>query len=420
MSKEGFKMKDIFSTIEQQIENIDEKIEGIVKNATDSKNYEKLNQQINNMINSSAGAFEKGIAQAEKLVNEQSEKFKSSYQLQQEKLKKHSEDFKKSATKNKLFAKKDGVYAGGVAMAIIGFVLASLLGIAGLVMLILYSVSAYGVFMGILRMILAPLFITFLIIGITGMLMKARFNRFKQYVQKLGGRMLIDVADLARSVGKSTNFVRRDLKKMIVANWFKEGQLTSDESALIVCKEAHEEYLIEKQSLLEEEQRVLKAQQAHEQLPEQARVIIRKGEDFLAEIHENKVAISEYEMTIKLSHLESILKKIFKRAELHPEIVPQMRRMMDYYIPTTIKLLDAYVQLDKQAVVGANITAAKEEIKGSLDTLISAYEKLLDDLFKDVMLDVSTDISVLNTMLAQDGLADDDFQNLNRQGAKEL
>jgi 5-bromo-4-chloroindolyl phosphate hydrolysis protein len=83
--------------------------------------------------------------------------------------------------------------------------------------------------------------------------------------------------------------------------------------------------------------------------------------------------------------------------------------MMDYYLPTTIKLLEAYVQLDKQAIQGANILSAKSEIEGSLDTLISAYEKLLDDLFKDVMLDVGADIAVLNTMLAQDGLAQNDF-----------
>jgi 5-bromo-4-chloroindolyl phosphate hydrolysis protein len=151
-----------------------------------------------------------------------------------------------------------------------------------------------------------------------------------------------------------------------------------------------------------------------------ARKTIQIGEDLIKEIHEKKVAISDYDMTIKLSNLETILKKIFKRVEKHPEVVPQMRKMMDYYLPTTIKLLDAYVQLDKQAVDGVNILSAKAEIEESLDTLITAYEKLLDDLFEDIMLDVSTDISVLNTMLAQDGLANDELGDIRETLEKEV
>ena len=82
---------------------------------------------------------------------------------------------------------------------------------------------------------------------------------------------------------------------------------------------------------------------------------------------------------------------------------------MNYYLPVTIKLLDAYEDMDRQPVQGENIRSSKKEIEDTLDTLNSAFEKLLDSVFKDVAWDVSSDISVLNTVLAQEGLKEDDF-----------
>ena len=75
----------------------------------------------------------------------------------------------------------------------------------------------------------------------------------------------------------------------------------------------------------------------------------------------------------------------------------------------TIKLLDAYEEMDAQPVQGENITSSKKEIEAAIDTLNEAFAKLLDSVFKDTAWDVSSDISVLHTMLAQEGLTKDDF-----------
>ena len=97
-----------------------------------------------------------------------------------------------------------------------------------------------------------------------------------------------------------------------------------------------------------------------------------------------------------------LVDRIFDRVEENPQSVSDIRKLMEYYLPTTIKLLEAYEQLDRQPVDGENIQTAKREIEATLDTLNTAFEKLLDDLFQDTMWDVSSDISVLNTMLAQE------------------
>ena len=98
--------------------------------------------------------------------------------------------------------------------------------------------------------------------------------------------------------------------------------------------------------------------------------------------------------------MELIVEKIFERAQKHPEIIPDLKKLMNYYLPMTVKLLDAYEEMDQQPVQGENIQASKKEIE--------------DTAFQDTAWDVSSDISVLHTLLAQEGLTDDDFAKMKK------
>ena len=110
-------------------------------------------------------------------------------------------------------------------------------------------------------------------------------------------------------------------------------------------------------------------------------------------------------------HMENVIRRIFQRVEQHPELIDDLHKFMHYYLPTTMKLLKAYEELDKQDVQGENIRTAKQEIENTLDTINTAFENLLDSFYKDTAWDVSSDISVLKTMLAQEGLTGEkDFQ----------
>ena len=88
-----------------------------------------------------------------------------------------------------------------------------------------------------------------------------------------------------------------------------------------------------------------------------------------------------------------------------PDKLPQIRKFMDYYLPTTLKLLNAYQRMDSTGVEGENITGTKEKVEGVMDTIAAAFEKQLDGLFGADALDISTDIAVLETMLERAGLA---------------
>ena len=83
---------------------------------------------------------------------------------------------------------------------------------------------------------------------------------------------------------------------------------------------------------------------------------------------------------------------------------------MEYYLPTAVKLLEAYEELDAQPVQGENILSSKKEIEDTLDTLNIAFEKLLDDLYQNAAFEASADARVLKTVLAQDGYMKSDFE----------
>ena len=138
--------------------------------------------------------------------------------------------------------------------------------------------------------------------------------------------------------------------------------------------------------------------------------MLDRGNAYVKEIRRCNDEIPGEEISAKIDRMEAIVQKIFERAEAHPEIIPDLKKLMDYYLPMTVKLLNAYADMDKQPVQGETIRASKHEIDATLDTLNLAFEKLLDSVFQDTAMDVSSDISVLHTLLAQEGLTGDDFK----------
>ena len=113
--------------------------------------------------------------------------------------------------------------------------------------------------------------------------------------------------------------------------------------------------------------------------------------------------------------MEKIVTRIFAEVRKNPGLAEKLSMFMDYYLPTTMKLLTAYERLDAQEIQGENVKSAKREIEGSLDTVNEAFEKLLDSFFADTAMDVATDIEVMKSMMKQDGLTEDNFSSMRRK-----
>ena len=249
-------------------------------------------------------------------------------------------------------------------------------------------------------------------------------GRFKTYRKTLGEKTHCTLERLARSVGKNVKFVRKELQQMIDQGLFLEGHLDKEEKNLIISDETYRNF--EQSRLAMEERQRLEAAAQKQAAAEQSRKpaasqnpqvqeVLDRGNAFIAEIRRCNDAIPGQEISEKISRMETIVRRIFERAQAHPEIVPDLKKLMDYYLPMTVKLLNAYAEMDAQPIQGETIEGSKREIEATLDTLNLAFEKLLDSVFKDTAMDVSSDISVLNTLLAQEGLTEDEFSKLKNR-----
>ncbi len=247
-----------------------------------------------------------------------------------------------------------------------------------------------------------------------------KMSRFDKYVKMLGSKTYCEVKQLARMVNKSPKFVRKEIKGLIEDGMFLEGHLDEEENNLITSDEAYVHYLETKQKQAVQKQQQttqIKAEEekaARKKLDAQVQEVLDRGNAFIRQIRKCNDAIPGEEISEKISRMETLVRRIFERAEAHPEIVPDLKKLMDYYLPMTVKLLNAYAEMDAQPIQGENIQNSKHEIEATLDTLNTAFEKLLDSIFKDTALDVSSDITVLQTLLAQEGLTDDEFSQLRK------
>ena len=147
----------------------------------------------------------------------------------------------------------------------------------------------------------------------------------------------------------------------------------------------------------------------------EVREVLDRGNEYIAEIRRLNDIIPGDEVSGKLARMENIITKIFAEVRAKPSLASNLSMFMDYYLPTTTKLINAYAEMDAQPVQGGNIQSAKKEIENSLDTINDAYENLLDSFFKEQALDVATDISVMKTMMKQEGLTPDDLEEIRRK-----
>ena len=134
--------------------------------------------------------------------------------------------------------------------------------------------------------------------------------------------------------------------------------------------------------------------------------LVEKGQEMLAEIRKENDLIPDAELTAQMNQLDKVANQIFHTVAEQPAKAPQIRRFMDYYLPTTLKMLTGYRKMDERQVKGQNANETRAQIREAMDTVLKAFDKQLDALYQDELLDISTDIDVMETMLRQDGLID--------------
>ena len=373
-------------------------IQELIDKAVNSQDYQELSRNIGRTIDKAFSASSQAVRRAANSAPKNSP-YHHNYTTPKVTVE------PKKETLPALYGNPNGETTKGILQTVFG----GLLAVAALGLVIPFGVlsivGSAGFMVGVLAGGAALVGGTALLCSGIGTL--AKVSRFKVYLKTLGTKTSVTLERLSRSVGKNERFVRKELQKMIKQGLFLEGHLDNEQKNLITSDETFQEF---ERSRLELEQRKRsQAVQAAKSPDPKIQEVLDKGNAYVKEIRRCNDEIPGEEISAKIDRMEAIVRKIFERAEAHPEVIPDMKKLMDYYLPMTVKLLNAYADMDRQPVQGETIRKSKQEIDATLDTLNAAFEKLLDELFQDAAIDVSSDISVLNTLLAQEGLTGSDF-----------
>ena len=376
-------------------------IQEIIDQANNSRDYRKLNQTIRQVVERAVDIGGEAVRKTVDTVTSSSQEPKQTPVVEKKPL-------------PVLYGSTSGKTTRG-AVKVVGGGMLSFFTFLGLCACAMVEAVAGGMAFP-MGMALAGMAVGLGLLG-SGVKTLGRVKRFKTYRRTLGQKTQCSLEKLARSVGKSVKFVRRELWQMIGEGLFLEGHMDKEETCLITSHETYRQFeqsrlLLEQRQKQEAEEKEKKASTTRDPRVQE---VLDKGNAFIAEIRRCNDAIPGEAVSAKIYRMEGIVQRIFERAEAHPEIVPDLKKMMDYYLPMTVKLLNAYADMDAQPVQGETIQASKREIEDTLDTLNLAFERLLDSVFKDTAMDVSSDISVLQTLLAQEGLTEDDFSKMKKE-----
>lgn len=401
-------------------EDLGDSIERIIDRAVSSHDYQQLNQTIRQTVSRAANSGSEAIRQVVDAVSSGPHSNKNRYSSTLRYSSRPRVVEEKPALPA-LYGNTTGKKIGGVAKMVGGAMLAAGSGIWLLL-------SGLGSLIFQTNFVTFGTVLAFMALAGGGYLLGSggktlRYLRdFEKIKQILGQKTYCEFQKLAGVIGSNIRFVRKELHWMLDQGLFLEGHLDDGETSLITSHETYRHYRETQQQMEAREQlRMQEARQAeqakaeHSQLDPQVQEVLDKGNGFIHQIRYCNDAIPGEEISEKISHMEMIVQKIFDRAKAHPQIIPELKKLMDYYLPMTVKLLNAYAEMDAQPIQGETIQNSKKEIEQTLDTLNDAFEKLLDSVFKETAMDVSSDITVLQTLLAQEGLADDELMRMKKE-----
>lgn len=234
-------------------------------------------------------------------------------------------------------------------------------------------------------------------------------KRCENYARLFAGKKMMNLEQLSQLTGRSKKYLVRDIRKMVRRGMLNGVYFDAQQTCVILDDETYHQYQI-----LENRRKTLESTQTEAtRIPAQSEEnydgVRGEGLKYIRQIRAANDALPGKEISDKLFRLETITVKIYEYIDKHPEKLEQVQKFMDYYMPTTTKLVQTYQEFEAQPVQGENILGAKREIEEMLNTISAAFENLLDGLFADNALDISSDISVMETMFKQDGLTKDDI-----------
>ena len=383
----------------QSHNHLGEQFKDAVSNAVNNGNFEELNHLVTDTVTDV-------IANTGRQVKKMTDQFQKNIPNAKTTIPSFSKKKKKAVPETRKVGQVSSIFS----------IMFGVIGIGILCFTLLFALISSAIGIGFSSTLLLPQLVLFgvcVFLIISGFNKRSRLIRMKRYISLCDGTMYINIHDLAVQTDKSTNYVLKDVKKMLKLGFFPQGHLDENETCLMLDDETYREYLKinqQRKAIAEEEasKKATLQKRKHSQSPELQRMM-EDGQTYIQKLHQMNELLPGEVISKKLYRMESLLKEIFEQLEEDPSQMPNMQKLMEYYLPTTIKLLEAYKNFDDVSIPNNDIIKAKSEIEKTVDTINEAFTELLNKLFQSTVFDVTTDAQVLQTILAKDGLTKNQF-----------
>ncbi|MDO4594567.1 MAG: 5-bromo-4-chloroindolyl phosphate hydrolysis family protein [Tissierellia bacterium] len=239
-----------------------------------------------------------------------------------------------------------------------------------------------------------------------------RSMRYSRYLKELNEQTAITTRDLCTSVNLSEADCVADLRTMMNKGYFKQARLVEKNQLFLLDIPTYKAYKgeLDKKNILENAN---DPKQIEEDKKNRATDILDEGKKYLDIIDDIKQKIENRSVYEKVIKIETTISNILSTIKKYPDEVYALNKFMDYYLPTTIKLLNSYLSFEMISTRDQKMIESMKEIEKSLETINSAFEKILVQLYEDKSIDVRTDIDALRTILKQEGLIENEFGGRN-------
>lgn len=243
----------------------------------------------------------------------------------------------------------------------------------------------------------------------------SRADRYSRYMKLLEHRQFASVEELAGAVGKSVKTVVKDLEFMIEQKWFLEGRMDEKKSQFMLTDKVYEQYkLAEQGRLLRQQEELEKQKLESDPVQKELMQLITEGNRYVKEIRRLNDEILGEDISNQLDKIEEIIASIFEIVKRKPEKRGELRKLMQYYLPMTVKVVTSYRDFENERVPSKQLEESKKEIRETLDKVITAFEALREKIYQEEVLDVSTDLDVLEAMMSQEGLIRDELNTFSK------
>ena len=370
-------------------------------------NYDRFAEEARRAASDTAQAARDAAAQARDAVNQKSSQYRENAQYKgtpneteaaqgkktkntpQKQGKKSAYDEEAQGAVKKRLKKLEKLKAGN-GFTVLG---AILMGVFGLSSVVTFAENFTYLFyepLWMLEEMLLPFVLTGVGAGLFtwGRFKKSQTKRFRRYIKLIGDQKEIPISALAAAYPAKRDAACTTLENMIEAGLFGE-----------------QAYLDYGRDML-----VLDGSGVKVEQPPQKKTApetdIGEENALLRQIRQVNDAIENPELSRKIDRIGEITERILEFQKEHPDKAGELRKFLNYYLPTTLKILDSYAELEKQGVEGENIAATKQRIEGMMDMVVEGFERQLDKLFAGDMMDIAADITVMEQMMQGDGLFD--------------